>query len=39
MKTLHKSTGKFDVIIATVKIIKKFRFGRKTIIVIKLINF
>ena len=32
-------TGKSDVIIATVKIIKIFKFGCKIIIVIKLINF
>ena len=37
-ETLHQSTGKCDVMIATVKIIKIFRFGCKTIIVIKLIN-
>ena len=39
MTTLHQSTGKYDVMIATVKIIKIFRFGCKIIIVIKLTNF
>ena len=39
MITLHQSTGKSKVIIATVKIIKIFRFGCEIIIVIKLINF
>lgn len=39
MTTLHQSTGKYDVMIATVKIIKIFRFGCKIKIVIKLTNF
>ena len=39
MITLHQLTGKSDVMITTVKIIKIFRFGCKTIIAIKLINF
>ena len=39
MITLQQSTGKSEVMIATVKIIKIFRFGCKIIIVIKLINF
>ena len=38
MITLHQSTGKSDVMIASVKIIKILRFGCKVIIVIKLIN-
>ena len=39
MITLYQSTGKSDVMVATVKIIEIFRFGSKIIIVIKLINF
>ena len=39
MITLQQSTGKSEVMIATVKIIKIFRFGCKIITVIKLINF
>ena len=38
MTTLHQSTGKSDVMIASVKIIKILRFGCKVVIVIKLIN-
>ena len=38
MITLHQSTGKSDVMIATVKIVKILRFVCKVIIVIKLIN-
>ena len=39
MITLQQSTSKPDVMIATVKIIKIFRFGCQIIIIIKLINF
>ena len=39
MIPLHQSTGKSDVMVATVKVIEIFRFGCKIIIVIKLINF
>ena len=39
MITLHQSTTKYDVMTATVKIIKIFRFGCQIIIVIKWSTF